>query len=107
MQLVKEIEEALPPSSKVGKLDTMTKVAYMIVKSIKRNSNIFYDYYYYGFFYLHLHNSYRSLFLWCTLISWYILVISTPDIRNPGPPSITNTNQYSIKMFKDSYHLHI
>ena len=27
---------------------------------------------------------------------WYILVISTPDIRNPGPPSITNTNKLSV-----------
>ena len=94
MQLVKEIEEALPPSSKVNRLDTMTKVAYMIVESIKRNSNILYDYY--SFFYPHVHDSYCSLSLWCTLINWYILIISTPDIRNPGPPSITNTNKLSV-----------
>ena len=82
----------MPPSSEVDKPDFMTKLANMIVTNIKRKSNLFY--YYYSFFYLYLHTAYLSpsLSLWSTLINWYMLIFSTPDIRNPGPLRNTNTN---------------
>ena len=39
------------------------------------------------------------LSLWITLINWYILVISTPDIRNPGPLSNNNSSVNKLSVF--------
>ena len=87
----------MPPSSEVDKPDFMTKLANMIVTNIKRKSNLFY--YYYSFYqYLHIAYLSPSLSLWSTLINWYMLIFSTPDIRNPGPLRNTNTNASTTKL---------
>ena len=63
----------------------------------------FYFYFYHSFFFLYIAFS-PSLSLWSTFINWYMLKFSTPDIRNPGPLSNTNTNTNASTISPDTRH---